>query len=92
MKDLFGVEMPDNPHPGGRPPSNAAAIRAHERLMQFYGAPEGLKCRTCKFFIVKKFSKKYFKCEKFSVSGSASTDWRSHWQACGLHERKFPKP
>jgi hypothetical protein len=48
------------------------ALEMHAR----YGMTPGKRCRTCKWLIVDKHVRDYYKCTIYGVSNSASTDWR----------------
>jgi hypothetical protein len=85
MKDLFGNEIPeDTPIPKKK--DNQGAINAHRELLRLYNERVGETCKNCALLTANHFSKTYYKCSKFSTSGSQSSDWRVSWQACGLFE------
>lgn len=53
-----------------------------------YGKTEGKQCSGCAHFTTRGVGRNYFKCMKFKVTSGHGTDWRVHWQACGLFERR----
>lgn len=88
-KDLFGNEI--NPadliaHSKGGPRKSELA---HKALLQLYGSTPGKKCKGCKWFYFRVFSKKYPKCHLSGLDGSTQNhDWSSRWQACGKYEEE----
>lgn len=63
------------------------------RLVGHYSGPElvddaGTKkpatCGDCEHLFARSFSRTYFKCDQYSTSGSATTDFRLRWEACSL--------
>lgn len=59
-------------------------------LIAAYGpGPDDAKCKTCTFHFFREFSKNYPKCERRGVSGSASTDHSSRYDACGKYVAKL---
>jgi hypothetical protein len=85
MKDLFGFEIPETPLQGKK--GNNTAVGLHAMLLSLHGSHPG-KCKDCKHFVIKQYSKRYFKCDKSGKvdSSNPSTDWRANWQACGKFE------
>ena len=72
-------------------PKSPAKIGADKRrlikLQDQYGlAGNGKTCKTCRFLLVRRYSGKYFKCEKWSTSSSSASDIRVSWPACKLYE------
>jgi len=65
------------PHPVGSAPRHAEMIR------KFGKGPDDKRCKHCRFFLRRMYSKTYFKCRLYSTSGSESSDWRANWPACG---------
>jgi hypothetical protein len=59
------------------------------RMRQLYGpGPEDKKCKDCKHFFVRMFSKDYPKCRLAGVSGGPGTDWRHRNPTCGKFEAR----
>ena len=66
------------------------ATTQRERFFRKNNYRRGTKerqCGNCKYFVVKHFSKKYFKCRCFSLSASMSTDINKTG-VCDLHDPK----
>ena len=54
-------------------------IRRHGR------GPEGETCRTCAHLVATSpTGKTYWKCDRYSLSNSDASDFRSKWDACRL--------
>jgi hypothetical protein len=53
-----------------------------------YGKREGQVCGNCLFFWRFFQNRRWYKCEKFSMSQGAATDWRVNWPACGRFVEK----
>ena len=49
-----------------------------------HGKAEGKICGDCIFLRVKTYSKNYYKCKKYGITGGAATDWQLRFPACGL--------
>ena len=84
-KDLFGNDVV---FPSEISKENRSAVVAHAKLIQLHGETPNKKCKMCKHFITKRYSKTYFKCNMFRNSNGPSTDWRARWQAFGKFEEK----
>ena len=53
-----------------------------------YGRNDLCSCGTCAHLIRTGYrSATYFKCKRYAVSASASSDWRKFWTACGLWQQ-----
>ena len=83
QKDLFGNEIIVREDPIGK---GRLAELQHAELIKIHGIKDKRTCKGCKFLMVNRFAKVYFKCAKAHVSGSEATDCRNGWQACGLYE------
>lgn len=73
-------ELERRSHRGGKPPL------ANPLLPIFGPGPEGARCGSCAFLTANVGSRIYYKCRLRSTSGSASTDHRVRWPACGKYE------
>jgi hypothetical protein len=52
--------------------------------VRLYGdGPAEAKCKQCRLFVRKHFSKTYFKCELRGNTNGPATDHRANWPACG---------
>ena len=47
-----------------------------------------IRCKNCKYLIIKQYSKNYYKCELLGISGSPATDVRLS-NVCNLFEIDF---
>lgn len=66
-----------------------AKNKKYTRPIEKFGkGPAGMKCGDCKYLIATQYSRTYFKCARWIVSGSAATDIRKSGQACGQFERR----
>ncbi len=61
-------------------------------MFRRYGrAPEGTKCKDCKFLHGYLYhTATYYKCTKYGVSHGEATDWRLKYPACGRFEPSNP--
>lgn len=82
--------------PGYRPediPKPERGRKRHETPIGMFGlGPEGKVCGTCAHHVRYRRSKVYHKCVKWYVSGSAATDIRLSWRACGRYEELVGEP
>lgn len=54
----------------------------HER----FGTCGAFRCKDCDHLLTYEYrGQRYNKCELYGVSNSEATDWRQHWQACGMY-------
>jgi hypothetical protein len=58
--------------------------RKIQLMHKMYGQNTAHKCEECCNFVVKKYSRTYFKCERYSTGASESSDWARRWTACGM--------
>lgn len=86
MKDLFGDEYEPKEDPKRKSP-----IPKQNPLHKIYGKKDDTRCKNCIFFIRKKFSNTYFKCQKRGVDGYEKTDHRANWIGCGLYKESKAK-
>lgn len=61
-----------------------------EKMHLTHGKSEGNLCGDCQFFVrlIADMQMRPFKCQKYRVSHSASSDWRKKWTACGLFQTR----
>lgn len=52
-----------------------------------HGTTPGKTCGDCKFILGVRQSTTWYKCQKYRLSRSASSDFRLKWEACGLWEQ-----
>lgn len=51
-----------------------------------FGLNTVLYCKDCNHLISGKYhDRRYYKCEIYGLSHSASSDWRRSWMACGMY-------
>jgi len=64
----------------------------HKRMIDKFGRYHLQEaCKHCSNFQIWNYrGKKYFKCERYGLSHSISTDWRANWQACGMFNVPLP--
>ena len=53
-------------------------------MVRMYGRSKGHTCGACKHLVV---HNEWRKCELYSLSASATSDWRISWPACGRWEQ-----
>ena len=54
----------------------------HER----FGTCGTLRCKDCDHLLTYEYrGRRYNKCKLYGISNSEATDWRQHWQACGMY-------
>jgi len=59
-------------------------LRAINPMVKAYGnGPTEFRCKHCKFFFRKRFSKHYFKCEYRGNTNGPKTDHKANWPTCG---------
>jgi hypothetical protein len=91
MTDLFGSES--------IPESRKEYLSRHRReertamgsfrknpMIKLHGETKGQKCKNCAHLCIREFSRKYYKCALWKCSGSAVTDIKVNWPACGKFE------
>ena len=85
MKGLFGYEISENEKPVDlRVPEK---VRANPMIAAYGAHPEpDKKCKDCKFLIVKKYARNYYKCAHRGDTNGPGTDHRKHWPACRKHQ------
>ena len=58
----------------------------HARL----GVTSGAHCGDCVHLVKNNHHGQiYYKCGRYGLSHGKATDWRLHWQACGLFEQQI---
>ena len=57
-------------------------------MQKTYGVKENFKCKNCKHFLRKQYSKTYFKCALWYISSSEATDIKANATACNKYEEK----
>lgn len=57
-------------------------VRLHGR------GPEETKCKACRHMVSVFYSRRYWKCDRHSLSKSAASDHRLKWNACRLYEEE----
>jgi hypothetical protein len=83
--DLFGG---DTRLPVGKEPGKRKAEVVYKQMLTLYGLISGKKCKDCKHFYFRVYSKQYPKCKLSGCTGaSRSSDWNSRWNACGKFEQ-----
>lgn len=50
--------------------------------------PEGRTCKTCHYLVRTKYSKTYFKCGIYTITGGPGTQIATTDQACAQYQRK----
>jgi hypothetical protein len=75
--EIVPTELERRTHRGGKPPL------ANPLLPIFGPGPAGATCGSCDHLVARRLARTYYKCELRSLSGSASTDHRVRWPACG---------
>ncbi len=58
-------------------------MKKNEAMYAFFGKDHAHQCGDCLNFIECVGNRKWFKCKRYGVSSSLSTDWRKRWTACG---------
>ena len=53
-------------------------------MLRVYGRSEGNTCGGCTHF---RLYPEWYKCDMYSLSASATSDWRISWPACGRWEQ-----
>jgi hypothetical protein len=94
MKDLFGSEtIPETRDQylkrRRREERTATGALRKNPMIRLFGETQGKKCKECLYLCYREFAKRYYKCQLRGCSGSATTDHRVNWPACGrfiLHE------
>jgi len=81
MRDLFGVEISDEPPPKTKPQAKGWAAPPGT-------GPKGETCRSCKHSYYHEMSKRYWKCDLVEPTGGLGTDIRLKWAACLYWEKK----
>lgn len=57
-----------------------------------FGSTPGHTCAQCAHLQRFRQGGTWYKClQTDHTAGSASTDWRTRWPACGLFEERYPK-
>jgi hypothetical protein len=59
-----------------------------EIMHRLYGECVGRTCGECDHFLVKVYSKAYYKCLLFGNTGGSATDWGRKWPACGKFKER----
>ncbi len=68
-----------------------AKARRLEKMHVLYGAgPIGRRCGACVHLVGREFSRTYYKCDRYAVTGGTATDWKLSWEACGKFEERRP--
>lgn len=70
-----------------RPRRQPSAL--HQQMIRVHGFHPGVefqptKCGACVHLVARQFNKTYYKCAKAGITGGPATDWRKHWDGCGL--------
>lgn len=64
----------------------AASVGVENPCVRLHGLAEpAAKCKTCRLFIRKRYSKTYFKCALRGDTNGPATDHRANWPACGRY-------
>lgn len=58
----------------------------HAQLLRWHGQRLDRTCRGCAHLIRHSRGRTWLKCRAAGETGSAASDWRAGWQACGLYE------
>jgi len=68
-----------------------SAAKKIEKMHLLYGRQENpmMSCADCRHCIGRYFSKTYWKCELYGISGGSATDWNRKWPACGRFESRI---
>jgi hypothetical protein len=60
-----------------------------KRMYYLHRFAKGKVCRDCEFMIKHGGNTRdYFKCQHYGITNGAATDWRAHWNACGLYKER----
>lgn len=85
MTDLFGHEDVTPVAPKKRRNGQSPIVRMHGK---FGRGPDGATCGGCDSLVTTGHNRRYFKCERYRISGSEATDFRKRWPACGLWRQR----
>ena len=81
--NLFGEECPIDDIP-----SLKSGRKRRLTMQEFYGLNTNHKCKECKHLIKLQYSKAYYKCALWHISGCAATDIRVNKTACAKFEMR----